>query len=123
MHKPILLYDDDREILEVCRLILERNGYQVIVRANCSEVIGDTETVKPGLIFMDLWIPEHGGEEAIFQLKAHSMAAFIPVFLFSANDNIEAIAIRCSANGFLRKPFSIAQLLTLVADNLQEATS
>jgi DNA-binding NtrC family response regulator len=118
MNKSVLIFDDDAEILQVCIIILEQQGYLVTTRTNCNEVTRDVDIIRPGIVLMDLWIPETGGSKAILLLKAEPARAHIPVILFSANAQIDEIALSCGADGFLKKPFEIDDLLKILEKNL-----
>jgi DNA-binding NtrC family response regulator len=121
MKKCILIYDDDPEILAVCKIILEKYNYRVETRAFCDNIIEDISDVKPDLILMDLWIPTIGGERAITLMKNNSTTRHISIILFSANVEIEIIAKRASANGSLKKPFDILALVEIVENTISEA--
>lgn len=118
MGKCILIFDDDEEILIVCTLILQTKNYRVETRTRCDNIINDIAELKPGLILMDLRIPEMGGEMAVGVIRKNKSVPAIPVILFSANLEIEEISNRSNANGFLRKPFDVDDFLTLVQKNL-----
>lgn len=113
-NKRILIYEDDQEILELCRIILTKNGYAVETMTRCENVIHDTQRIAPDLILMDLWIPEIGGEKAIRLIKEHPALRHIPVLLFSANRDIKEICKRLNADGYLEKPFDIKTFLGAV---------
>ncbi len=118
MENCILIYDDDREILAVSKLILEHHNYQVATRTGCKHIIEDITLVKPAIIFMDLSISQMEGENAIKLIKNNEDSSKIPVILFSAFDNIKEISIRANANGYLRKPFAIAELIDIIKQNI-----
>ncbi len=118
MQKCILIYDDDVEILIVCRAILEISNYRVETLENCENIIDDIDLIKPDLILMDLWIPRIGGENAINLMHDNPLTKHIPVILFSANDEIEVISEKVNANGYLKKPFDISTFRQTVEDNL-----
>jgi len=120
MEKCILIYDDDIEILTVTKIILERNKYRVETRTRCDDIIKEVSTVKPDIVFVDLWIPRMGGENALKQMKENEATRHIPVMLFSANDSIEEICKRSNADGYLKKPFTINTLIQLVEHNISE---
>jgi DNA-binding NtrC family response regulator len=117
MKKCILVYDDDLEILFVCKTILEKN-YRIETRTRCDTIIDDIYLEKPDLILMDLWIPEMGGENAIKLIKNKEETKFIPIILFSAHDKIREIYQRANANDFLKKPFEITAITNIVEKNL-----
>ncbi|HEY5370876.1 MAG TPA: response regulator [Hanamia sp.] len=116
MEKCILIYDDDVEILTVTKIILEKHHYHVETRTRCDDIIKEVGEIKADLVFMDLWIPRMGGESALQLMKQNEVTWHIPVILFSANDLIEEVCKRSNADGYLRKPFSINNLVQLVED-------
>lgn len=105
--KCVLIYDDDLEILTVCKAILDFENYHVETLAHCENIINDIEKIKPDIILMDLWIPQIGGENAIRLMHEKDSTKHIPVVLFSANDEIEKISEKINASAFLKKPFDI----------------
>lgn len=121
MKKRILFYDDDPEILMVCKIILESKGYHVETRLFSDNIIEDFSETAPDVIFMDLWIPTMGGENAIKLMKNNSATSHIPVILFSANSDIELIAQRTNANGFLAKPFDIAVFIETIENAISQS--
>jgi DNA-binding NtrC family response regulator len=110
MQQCVLIYDDDIEILKVCKVILESQNYRVEIVSSCENILNDIDIMKPDIILMDLWIPQTGGEDAIRIMHQNPLTNHIPVILFSANDEIEKISKRINANGFLKKPFDILTL-------------
>ena len=118
MKKSILIFDDDPEILMVCKIILEQNNYKVETRLFCDDIIKDISLVNPDIILMDLWIPTIGGEKAINLMKKNNATRLTPIILFSANVEINIIANRANANGFLKKPFDIKTLLYTIENTI-----
>jgi two-component system cell cycle response regulator DivK len=118
MKKTILIFDDDQEILFVCRVLLEKQNFHVETRTHCNNIIEDTITTAPVLILMDLWIPVIGGENAVHLLKNNEATKYIPVILFSANADIAEISKRVNADGFVRKPFDITAFTQIIEINI-----
>ena len=118
MKKCILVFDDDQEILEVCRIILEQQNYLVVSRLVCEDIIEDIREVQPDIVLLDLWIPFIGGEKAVKIIKGNESTRHIPVILFSANAEIERVFERTNADGFLEKPFEIPTLLAIINKNI-----
>ena len=108
-NKCVLIYDDDPEILFLCRAIL-KNSYRVETLERCDNVIKDVESLQPDIIFMDLWIADIGGAKATELIKQNTSTANIPIILFSANADIKEITKNTNADGFLAKPFDISLL-------------
>lgn len=120
MKKCILIFDDDEQILCVCKIILEQQNYKVETRLSCENIIEDIYSTKPDLILLDLRIPEIGGENALSLVKNNRAYLNIPVILFSANTKVEEISERAHADGFIKKPFDIGSLLKVVSHNVLE---
>jgi two-component system cell cycle response regulator DivK len=120
MEKTVLICDDDADILEVTKTILSLRGYTVETMMNTDDLIPKVESLKPSVILMDLWIPDIGGSEATRQLKANPNTNHIPVIIFSANNDIEKVAASVGANGFLRKPFEIADLERIIGSHISK---
>jgi DNA-binding response OmpR family regulator len=120
MKKCILIYDDDPDILSVCKIILSQHNYRVETLTRNTDIIDDINRIQPDMILMDLWIPELGGEMAINLMKENMPAQHIPIILFSANTEIDEISKRTKADGFLKKPFEITTLLNVIKAKITE---
>lgn len=113
--RTILILDDDRDILEVTKLILEMKGYEVSTRESVENVIELVKETHPDIILVDLMIPEIGGKKMIRNLKENKETEGIPALVFSANAEIESIAKSIGADGYLKKPFDIDKLEKTIA--------
>ena len=69
MKKNILIYDDDQEILLLCKAILSKYNFVVETLSTCENILTDIQKFNPHVILMDLWIPQIGGEKAIEIIK------------------------------------------------------
>ncbi len=118
MKRSILVYDDEEDILNFCKIIFEKLDYHVETRNQCDYIVEDIKQIRPNIILMDLRIPMIGGEKAIELYKNNEETNHVPVILFSANPDIGKIADRVLANGYLKKPFEIAELLHIIETNV-----
>ncbi|MEG1592222.1 response regulator [Chryseobacterium sp.] len=118
--KKILIFDDDKTILEVITIIFEENGYQVEISETSHDIIEKVSSFKPDVILMDNWIPRIGGVEATQLLKSHEEFKSIPVIYVTANNDIVALAVEAQADDYVAKPFNLDDLEEKVAMFLQE---
>ena len=116
--KCILIYEDDPEILFLCKKLLSKNQYRVETLSRCENVIEDGHRMKPNLILMDLWIPDIGGENAVATIKENPATRHIPILLFSANAEIKEICKKINADGYIEKPFDIYTFRQTIEENL-----
>lgn len=112
-HKKILVCDDDLGILEMLELILE-DDYQVIIEPNSVNALKNIASQRPDLILLDIWMPVISGDQILRELKADPVTSAIPVLMYSASTEGQAIAAASGANSFLSKPFDINELLERV---------
>jgi len=114
MKKKILVAEDDKAIIDVVKIILEDEGYQVFT-ADQGKVVHKIVTLnKPDMILMDIWLYGEDGGKITKQLKANERTKNIPLVLMSANNETEKITKEVSADDFLLKPFTIEDLLRIV---------
>ena len=118
MNECVLICDDDIDILEVTKIILQMKGYRVETLNNSDDLFRKISVIRPDIILMDLWIPEIGGEKAIMKLKENEETKDIPVIIFSANNDISIIAQKVGAKGYLCKPFEIKDLEEIIEKNI-----
>jgi CheY-like chemotaxis protein len=119
MQKCILIIDDDDDTLQLTSIILERSDYRVETLDHCSDdLIEQVDKIKPDIILMDLRIPEIGGAEGTLRIKKDERYHTIPVILFSADKDIENVAIQVGAQGALQKPFDINSLRKIIREYL-----
>ncbi len=117
MKKNILIYDDDAEILLLCKAILSKYNYKVETLSRCENILSDIEKHNPGLILMDLWIPDIGGEKAIAIVK-NDKNLKVPILIFSANADLKHICEKVNADGYLEKPFTVNSFIETIKNHL-----
>ena len=113
MSNQILVVDDDPLMHRLLQHHLERAGYQLLSAMNGREGLEIAARENPGLIVMDVMMPEVDGLAALRELKKADGTKTIPVIVITANPH--AIVAKESGNSggavFMTKPFSPAQLL------------
>lgn len=119
-NKRILIFDDDRHVLEIFTIVLEDMGHIVEQCQTSHDVLEKVESFQPDLILMDNWIPDIGGVAATQILKSNPQYRDIPVILVSANSDIEDLAATAKADGFLSKPFDLDSLEGIVNETFQD---
>lgn len=116
MAKSILVADDDPDILSIVAMSLEAQGYTVLKATNGREAVTQAHENMPDLILLDMMMPELSGYEVAGELKADEMTRSIPVVGLSAkamSTDMER-ATDAGIDGYITKPFRIAQVLTVV---------
>ena len=111
----VMVVDDDPDILEVTRFVLENAGYRVATAANGADALASLRgREKPGLILLDLMMPVMNG----WQFRAEQMRdpelASVPVVVITGAGNAAARAAPAGVAGLLEKPVDLDTLLSAV---------
>jgi len=106
MHKyrrdlPVLLVDDDEVLRELMRRILEKDGYTVKEARNGREALSRLAEITPGLILLDLMMPEMDGFELVEELRHHATWRSIPILVVTAKEL--TAEDRGRLNGYVQK--------------------
>jgi two-component system response regulator VicR len=114
MPDRVLVVDDERDILNLTKMILERKGYQVIVTPHSDEALSKADAETPDLILLDLVMPGKSGLEVCRILKSQSKTKHIPVVMFTAlgRDIDRSLVKEAGADSHFMKPFTAEGLLT-----------
>ncbi|NUP98371.1 MAG: response regulator [Armatimonadetes bacterium] len=116
MAKRILAVDDERHIVRLIQVNLERAGYEVMTANDGVQALEMVAQDKPDLIVLDWMMPQLNGMETLKRLKANDATAEIPVIMLTAKSQ-DADVFRGWQSGvdcYLTKPFNPMELLTFV---------
>ncbi|MBC7914535.1 MAG: response regulator [Pyrinomonadaceae bacterium] len=119
MGKSVLIFDDDEDILSILIYLLEEKGWKIYTRTTCANLLTDIADTNPDVILMDNWIPEAGGKVATKLIKSHPEYKNIPVIYFSANNDIQSLALEAGADTYLAKPFDLDQLEDILVNAVE----
>jgi DNA-binding response OmpR family regulator len=123
MMQRILAVDDNEDILEVMKLILEDYGYEVTTLVDGLMIFDVIDSSHPDLILLDVMLGNADGRELCRQLKLKEETHDIPVILVSASHQVvERLSVSNGApDDFLAKPFDIDDLVEKVESHLAAA--
>lgn len=116
----ILVIDDEPDLLDNCRMILTREGYDVHTATDGMSLESLLSDYGPDVLITDMMIPQRDGMEILRETKwSH---ADIPVVMMTAYATVETAveAMRQGATDYIVKPFSKDQLAHVVARALKE---
>ena len=119
IHGKILIADDDPEIRNVLRMLLEEEGYQVISAENGEEVLKKADDTID-LFILDVNMPVMSGFAAGAELRKQTYAPMIFLTAYSGESD-KAIGYSSGADDYIVKPFSNAELLFRVKALLRRA--
>lgn len=111
--ETILVVDDEKHIVELTKLYLEKNGYHVEEAYDGAEALAKIESLRPALIVLDLMLPEMDGWEVCHQVRKESD---VPIIMLTArtNDVDKIVGLELGADDYLTKPFNPRELVARV---------
>ncbi len=117
----ILIADDNPTNVEVLRVRLGAQGYDIITAADGEEAISRARADDPDLILLDIMMPKRDGLSVLKELKADSSSRFIPVVLVTARADTRDVVAGLEAGGddYLTKPVEQAALVARVRSLLR----
>ena len=113
--KRILLVDDDHEIVESMRAVLESRGYQILVARDGNQGLMLAEGQEPDLVVLDMMMPKRSGFLVLEKLR-RSRPHPMRVIMITANEGSrhKAYAEMLGVDDYIRKPFAMDRLLESV---------
>jgi len=113
--RRILLVDDDPEIVESMRAVLESRGYQILVARDGNQGLVLAEGEEPDLVVLDMMMPKRSGFLVLEKLR-RSRPNPMRVIMITANEGSrhKAYAEMLGVDDYIRKPFAMDRLLESV---------
>jgi DNA-binding response OmpR family regulator len=120
--KNIVVIEDDKDVIDVLRYFLEKEGYRVHVAQDGLTGIELATKIIPSLIILDLMLPKMNGLEVCKKLKSDGRLTNVPMIMVTAKgevtDKIHGLDI--GADDYVTKPFSPHELIARVKANLRK---
>src|SRR6266700_1612728 len=112
--KMILVVDDDRELVDAMRAVLERQGFKVIQAHDGHQGKQAIYNQRPDLVILDMMMPRMGGYPVLEHFKDKADAP--PIIMITANEGSrhKAYAEYLGVVDYIRKPFAMERLLETV---------
>ena len=112
----ILIIEDDLDIGNMIRMILEYRGYTVFILKNTEGVSELMKKRKINVVIIDMMLAEANGTDICIKLKKDASLAHIPLIMMSAHPDAENLCRISGADDFISKPFDLDQLLLKIGN-------
>lgn len=119
--KRVLIVDDEEDVLLYLSTLFEDHGFETLTALNGIEALEKARSESPGLITLDITMPEQSGIKTYRYLKSESALKSIPVIIITAiGDPIRSVLNEFAAfpepDGIISKPIDKKQLITMAED-------
>src|SRR5258707_4165012 len=120
MSSKILVVDDEKHILELARIYLTREGYEVEGVGDGSQALARFAQIKPDLVVLDIMLPGADGLEICKEIRKQSQ---VPIIMLTARDEVtdKVVGLEVGADDYLTKPFHPQELVARAKALLRRA--
>ena len=118
--KKILIVDDEKDIVETLKFMLEASGYTCFCAYNGEDGLRMAKEIIPDLMILDVMMPKMNGFKISRLLKFDTKYKNIPILMLTARsqESDKQICVETGAKEYIKKPFEIEDVLSRVAKDL-----
>ncbi|MCX7799416.1 MAG: response regulator [Fimbriimonadales bacterium] len=116
MPLKVLVCDDERHIVRLIQVNLERQGYQVVTAFDGKEGLEKIRSEKPDIVVLDVMMPYMDGFEVLRSIRREPETESLPVIMLTAKAQDKDVfeGYHYGADMYLTKPFNPMELVTFV---------
>jgi len=113
---PVLVIDDEESIVDLIKLGLKYEGFEVVAASDGDEGIAAAQRTNPVFIILDRMLPDMDGLEVCRRLRSNPTTVDIPILLLTAKDEVgsRVEGLNTGADDYLTKPFSFEELVARI---------
>ena len=117
----IMIVDDDRNICELLRLYIEKEGFETAIANDGKAAVQMFDSVNPDLMLLDIMLPGEDGISILRRLRSLPDTAALPVILLTAKNTEydKVIGLDSGADDYIAKPFGVLELTARVKSQLR----
>ncbi|MBF6612002.1 MAG: response regulator [Chloroflexi bacterium] len=110
----VLVVDDDPDLVAICSLVLEHEGYKIDIARNGYEAYNRLERDGVDVVLLDVMMPVLDGITVCKMVKRDPRFKKVPIIVMSASERMQKEADDCCADAVISKPFDIDHLVSTV---------
>jgi phosphate regulon transcriptional regulator PhoB len=112
----VLVVEDERDVAELLRYNLSRDGYDVVVAATGTDAVKQAHEARPDVVLLDIMVPQLNGWEICRRLKQDAETRAIPVIMVTGRveEGDKVLGFEVGADDYVTKPFSFRELLARI---------
>lgn len=120
MEKKVLVVDDEKPIVTVLKLNLQKEGYVVYEAYDGEEAVNKARLLEPDLILLDVMLPKMDGFTVCKMIREKSS---VPILMLTAREEEvdKVLGLELGADDYITKPFSVRELMARVKANMRRS--
>lgn len=120
MNKTAVLCDDDQTLTQIMQFVLSKQGFDVRTAENGNEALALMKFSKPGLLLLDLEMPERDGFSVLREIASGPDRPYTIILSSHESQDIHDQAVALGAREVWVKPFNAAELMTKISGLLEQ---
>ena len=118
MGKKILVVDDERPIVEILKINLQKENYIVFEAYDGEDAVYKAQTIEPDLILLDVMLPKLDGFSVCRKIREFSS---VPIIMLTAREEEvdKVLGLELGADDYMTKPFSVRELMARIKANMR----
>lgn len=122
MDKKILVVDDEKPIVEILKINLQKENYVVFEAYDGEDAVNKALTVKPDLILLDVMLPKLDGFSVCKKIREKSS---VPILMLTAREEEvdKVLGLELGADDYITKPFRIRELMARIKANMRRSSN
>ena len=108
--RRILVADDDKQVRQILKIFLTRQGYHVDEAENGAQALAIIDSARPDLVFLDIVMPDLNGIETLHWIRQKYPELSVIIMTGMNQEEVWKKAMLSGATDYITKPFSYEQL-------------
>ena len=117
--KTVLIVEDEKNIVDILRFNLQREGYTTCEAYDGEEGLAKALSQNPDLILLDVMLPKMNGFDVCRSVREHGRATPIIMLTAREEETDKVLGLELGADDYITKPFSMRELLARVKANIR----
>ncbi len=111
--EKILVVDDEKNICDLLRMYLEKEGYSVVMAHNGVDAVNIFNQENPSLVLLDIMLPQLDGWQVCREIRKTSEA---PIIMLTAKDEVfdKVLGLELGADDYVTKPFDTKEIVARI---------
>ena len=120
--EKILIVDDDKNICDLLRMYLEKEGYAVVMEHNGVDAVNTFNTENPDLVLLDIMLPQLDGWQVCREIRKTSEK---PIIMLTAKDETfdKVLGLELGADDYVTKPFDTKEIVARIKAVLRRTSA
>lgn len=120
--EKILVVDDDKNICDLLRMYLEKEGYAVVMAYNGIDAVNAFNAENPDLILLDIMLPQLDGWQVCREVRKTSE---VPIIMLTAKDEVfdKVLGLELGADDYVTKPFDTKEIVARIKAVLRRTSA